>query len=496
MSRLFVIPCVALLLGACSSGHDSTGTGSTLTVAGTFPANGASDVAVDIDISASLLPDIDPSSVSGTSLLLSSASGGVSGNVVVRGNTVGFVPSAPLAAATTYTATLAASIRGTDGGTLGNAYQWSFTTAAPVIPLITLPLDAGRRWRYARNDTTTIVAASTGVTTLRFTGERYAWVAEQLGWQSRAAARLVMYDYNSTPSSGDPEFTVEEAYVSQDANGVARWAALASGGEWRPVLSRSAITNGAFLFSQGPTQGHDLQNSASTAAVPAGNFTTVAARHFASQHEQYATATWDEDRREDFADGVGLVRSRWSYFYDDKDPQAADISQHGSIALLESQPTSPVFLHEAEANDTASSASAPALPRWVVEGATLITDAGSTLTNAAVQCPVGTAECVHPNKNGQIKLQDWYRITLTAATNLKIELAYQYYDDGSAKFNDLDLYVFQAVTGGGLKYVSASVGEAGKPEWLTGSLAAGTYYIAVQAWDTPGSAVRYWLSFR
>jgi hypothetical protein len=126
---------------------------------------------------------------------------------------------------------------------------------------------------------------------------------------------------------------------------------------------------------------------------------------------------------------------------------------------------------------------------------TRISDRGSSMSDAAVQCPAGGV-CVHPNKNGQTVLQDWYRVTLSATTNVTIELAYQPYDDSVSKFNDLDLYAFQAVAGGGLRYIGSSVDEAGKSEVVRGMLVAGTYYFAVQAWDTPGNAVRYWLSVR
>ena len=482
---------LALLILAC--GHPTDGGGHTLSVLSTFPVGGASRININAVISATLSAPVDPASVSGATLTLS---GGVTGTVSVSGSTVSFTPSAPLASATSYTATLAGSVRDAGGATLGDAYQWSFTTEPRLIPPFTLPLQAGKRWHYARNDTTTIVAASTGVTQIRFTGERFAWVAEQLIWHSAAASRLVLYDYNGTPSSGDPEFTVEEIYLAQGASGLLKWVALSGGGEWRVVVSTQSSYNGngTFVFSQGPTQGRDLQFSTGSVTVPAGTFGSVLAAHSAHQHDQYATANWDEDRVEAFADGVGLVRSRWDYFYDDKDPQAADISQHGSIVLLDAQNTSPDFRIESEPNDTAPGATAPALPRFVVEGTTKITDVGSTMNDAAVQCPV--AECVHPNKNGQPLLQDWYRVTVSATTNVKIELAYQYYDFGVSRYNDLDLYAFQAVSGGGLKYIGASTDVAGKPEALTGSLAPGTYYFAVQAWDTPGSAVRYWLSFR
>ena len=186
------------------------------------------------------------------------------------------------------------------------------------------------------------------------------------------------------------------------------------------------------------------------------------------------------------------MRSRWDYFYDDKDPQAADISQHGSVLLL--QAFGPWgFNFEAEPNDTTGTATAISPTALVIkEGVTQITDRGSLMSDAALQCPV--AVCVNPNKNGQPLLQDWYVVTITATRSVKIELAYDTYNEATNSWNDLDLYAFQAVSGG-MKYVAASVAPQGKGEALVGSLGPGTYYFAVQAWDTNGP-VRYWLSFR
>jgi hypothetical protein len=45
-----------------------------------------------------------------------------------------------------------------------------------------------------------------------------------------------------------------------------------------------------------------------------------------------------------------------------------------------------------------------------------------------------------------------------------------------------------------MRFVASSVAEGGQAEFLTGTLAAGTYRLAVQAWDTPAQRVRYWLA--
>jgi hypothetical protein len=387
-------------------------------------------------------------------------------------------------------------VRSVTGVALGSAHSWSFRTVT-IAPAANFPLTVGKRWRYARNDTTTIVAASTGVTTARFTGEQIVWAAEQVSMGGRAATRLVVLGYNSTPLGSNPQFTASEVYLSQSATGLDRWIASSAGGQWRPLLSNtsSALTNGTFLLTQGPSQGTDIQLSASSVTVPAGSYTTVRARHASSNWAQYATQHWDEVRIEDYADNVGLVRSQWNYLFDPTDPAAADVSQHGSIQLtnVDTGPL-PVLSSESEANDSSNSAISLVSGRSVVEGTTLISHSGATLTSAGVGC--GVTACLSANENGQIRMQDWYRLDVTASITVRVELQFAPYDAGAAQFNDLDLYAFQSTASGGLRYVAVSGAAAGEAELLTGTLNPGTYYFAVQAWRTRGSAVRYWLSVR
>ena len=65
------------------------------------------------------------------------ASTNVTGSYSVSANTATFVPSAPLANSTTYTATLAASVQDTAGVALGSPVSWSFTTVAASALTVT-----------------------------------------------------------------------------------------------------------------------------------------------------------------------------------------------------------------------------------------------------------------------------------------------------------------------------------------------------------------------
>jgi hypothetical protein len=102
-----------LILTACggssggSSGGGSSGGGSTTadtappTVTATTPLTGASDVAVNAQLTATFSEAMSASSVSATSFTLDH---GVTGTVSLNGNTATFTPSANLAFLTTYTA--------------------------------------------------------------------------------------------------------------------------------------------------------------------------------------------------------------------------------------------------------------------------------------------------------------------------------------------------------------------------------------------------------
>ena len=103
------------------------------TVVSTSPAAGATSVPV----STSLVATFNEPIASGLSFVLSSSSGAVAATFSSSSATATLVPSAPLMASTTYTATISGA---TDSG--GNAmaapYSWSFTTAAPASSGVSL----------------------------------------------------------------------------------------------------------------------------------------------------------------------------------------------------------------------------------------------------------------------------------------------------------------------------------------------------------------------
>jgi len=58
--------------------------------------------------------------------------------IVVSGAAATLIPSAALAAATTYTATVAGTVTDTNGIALGTAVTWTFTTAGNTAPPVIL----------------------------------------------------------------------------------------------------------------------------------------------------------------------------------------------------------------------------------------------------------------------------------------------------------------------------------------------------------------------
>jgi hypothetical protein len=439
-------------------------------------------------VTATFSEAMDPATINTTTFSLS---GGVTGTVSFAGQTATFTPTANLSPGTSYTATITTGAADVAGNSLAQNHSWTFATAAAAVPAVEVPLAEGKRWRYQGLDSTIIVAPSTGVTKVKFSGEYFVHVEGQEQWEGRSAWRTTVYKLAELPAEG-PGLTVTVEHLFQGPQGLERWFATGNGGNWRTILSRtsSAYGNSTFLLVQGPTHEDDMSLSPASVTVPAGSYSTVRALHEYRETGQFATRDIFETRTEDYANAVGLVAGRWDYSFDDNDPAVGDIVSKGEILLthIDNGPF-PDFIAEVEPNDASPTATAaPAVA--LVRGGTAIGDAGTILTDAEVGC---TEQCIFPNNNGEKRIQDWYRLTLTGAKTVNIDLTYETFTGGS--FNDLDLYVF-AEQGAGLQFRGSSLAEQGEPEGLFGPLTAGTYYLAVQAWNTPSGRVGYWMSIR
>lgn len=119
------------------------------TVTSTFPANAATNVALNIKVTAAFSKVMDSLSTTKSFTLANTSLGGtpVNGSVSYAGITAVFTPSGNLLANTTYTATISNYAKDNVGNALASAYTWSFTTGAAanlISPTVvsTVPLNA------------------------------------------------------------------------------------------------------------------------------------------------------------------------------------------------------------------------------------------------------------------------------------------------------------------------------------------------------------------
>ena len=109
------------------------------TVVSKSPAATAVDVDLNSVISVTFSENIDPLSISNSSISLSHAGIYVGGVVSLNGNVATFIPDQPLAYSTEYTVTVYSGLLDLAGNALAQDEVWSFTTVAPdiILPTIT-----------------------------------------------------------------------------------------------------------------------------------------------------------------------------------------------------------------------------------------------------------------------------------------------------------------------------------------------------------------------
>jgi hypothetical protein len=100
------------------------------------PANTATGVDPNANVTATFSEAMDAATVNGTSFLLSSTGGSVAGAVTMTGNTATFNPTGALAYSTTYTARVTTGVEDLAGNNLTSDRVWTFTTepAPDVTP--------------------------------------------------------------------------------------------------------------------------------------------------------------------------------------------------------------------------------------------------------------------------------------------------------------------------------------------------------------------------
>lgn len=385
------------------------------------------------------------------------------------------------------------TLTATDGDGATGTDQVQITVGAGTSGSL-VPLVEGRQWLYAEDSESTVCASSTGCSTSTFVGRHVLHAEEEVFFQGRFSWRVRIYSFQDDAPASEYGFRVTSTYLSQDGGGLLQW--VPGPGEWRQVFSPSSptIQNGTFFLVDGPPHDPDrrLTMGSSSATVPYGSFSTIRVAHEYRETGQYATEDIFDSASEHFADGVGMVRGAWDYSYDDNDPGGTDLFATGAIALthMDTGPF-PALVPEDEPNDDHGSA-AVASSFSIGQGDIRTGDSGVIVDDADVGCDL--QECVHPDVNGETKIQDWFRFEVSQQTEIRITLDFHTYDAATGLSNDLDLYLFGADGSGGIQYLARADGPAGEREQLAGTIQPGTYFLGVQAWDTPSGRIPLWLA--
>ena len=129
--RAALLPLLVLSLAACDllgTGPDPSGE---LSVSSVSPANGESNVPLDVTVSATLEPSSSTiTSVSNQTVTLTQTDTGsvVTADVTSSGNTITLDPTDSLSASTSYTFAISTEVKDQDGAALASAYSSTFTT--------------------------------------------------------------------------------------------------------------------------------------------------------------------------------------------------------------------------------------------------------------------------------------------------------------------------------------------------------------------------------
>jgi hypothetical protein len=142
---LVALALVVLMVGCAGGGGGLEPTGPTMS--STSPGNDATGVATNGKIAAAFSKDIDPSTITTATFVVTGPGAvPVAGTVAYQSPTATFTPAAGLAPNTRFTATITTGVRDLAGNPLASAHVWSFTTGATAdttAPTVTStsPLD-------------------------------------------------------------------------------------------------------------------------------------------------------------------------------------------------------------------------------------------------------------------------------------------------------------------------------------------------------------------
>ena len=106
------------------------------TIISTDPANNATGVFLNKQVTATFSEPMNPSTLTSASFTLMQGATSIAGTVSYNGTTAYFTPSAALAGNTVYTATITTAAKNVPGTTLANNFVWTFTTGTISAPKV------------------------------------------------------------------------------------------------------------------------------------------------------------------------------------------------------------------------------------------------------------------------------------------------------------------------------------------------------------------------
>ena len=141
---VFVIAGCGSKGGGSGSGHWDEGDTDRPFVVLVAPVDGAADVALDANVTATFNEPMDGSTITGTTFTVKHGITSVSGNVTYSGVTATFNPTGSLIANTIYTATITTGAKDPSANALASNYVWHFSTppadTTPPIVVLSVPI--------------------------------------------------------------------------------------------------------------------------------------------------------------------------------------------------------------------------------------------------------------------------------------------------------------------------------------------------------------------
>jgi hypothetical protein len=126
----------------------------------TNPLDKVTGVPRNTDVGFTFNEEMDPSTINTSTFYLMQGSTTVPGTVSYSGKTATFTPSSPLAAVTSYTATVTTGVKSLTGNPLANNNVWSFTTSGSTSGLAVVNLGAAGNYVILAKTAITNIATS------------------------------------------------------------------------------------------------------------------------------------------------------------------------------------------------------------------------------------------------------------------------------------------------------------------------------------------------